>query len=234
MIALRALRHALTLPDGQEQVLPVGRELDLRAELAALALRHLMPQHLEPFEARLVAGDLELGAREREARAAFAGLGIGEVDVMGGPVARRREYAERAALSAIEYRGCVRDLGLLAPLRHQPHRADLFRDQHAPVGQERDAPRKIQRRHLRHREPQIAFGLLLAGVDLRMGRNTDERAQQNGEYLHRNSSLRSSSGKGMRSDARGASMALRTGHSAELGVGVVRAQVRHYESYGRL
>jgi hypothetical protein len=38
----------------------------------------------------------------------------------------------------------------------------------------------------------------------------------------------------MRSDARGASMALRVGHSAELGVGVVRAQVRHYESYGRL
>jgi hypothetical protein len=87
---------------------------------------------------------------------------------------------------------------------------------------------------LSHRERQVGFGLLLTGIDLRFSRDTDERAQQNGEYLHLNSSLRSSIGKGMRSDARGASMALRTGHSAERGVGVVRAQVRRHESHGRL
>ena len=47
-------RHALTIADRQEQILTVGRERDLRAELSAPALRHVAPQHLQSLEARRV------------------------------------------------------------------------------------------------------------------------------------------------------------------------------------
>src|SRR5258708_6581092 len=45
-------RHALAIADGEEQVLAVGRKRDLRAELAAAALRHVTPQHLQSIQAR--------------------------------------------------------------------------------------------------------------------------------------------------------------------------------------
>ena len=44
--------HALAVANREEQILAVGREGDLRAFLAALALGHLAPQHLEVFEFR--------------------------------------------------------------------------------------------------------------------------------------------------------------------------------------
>jgi MFS family permease len=46
--------------------------------------------------------------------------------------------------------------------------AGLLGDQHPAVGQERDAPREVERRHLRQRERQGRLRRLCARIDLRI------------------------------------------------------------------
>ena len=61
LVGILGGRHALAIADRQEQVLAVGREGDLRAELSAPALGHLAPQHLQPVEARRAVADAPVG-----------------------------------------------------------------------------------------------------------------------------------------------------------------------------
>ena len=70
LVGILGRRHALPVANGEEEILAVGREGDLRAELSALASLAVAPDDLEPFEARRIVADLQLGAREREARTA--------------------------------------------------------------------------------------------------------------------------------------------------------------------
>src|SRR5262249_44706384 len=90
----------------------------------------------------------------------------------------RQEHAEHPALSLPEHRRHVVDRRLLSVLRHEPDGTDLLGDEHASIGQKRDAPTEPEVRDLRHRERQIAFRRLLARVDLLMRRRGREDQSQ--------------------------------------------------------
>jgi hypothetical protein len=90
---------------------------------------------------------------------------------------RRHEHAQHAALPLGQHGGDVVHLRLLPLLRHQPDRADLLGDEHASIGQEGNAPRQIERRHLSHRERQVRLRLQLARVDLGLRRGRQQREE---------------------------------------------------------
>ena len=98
-------------------------------------------------------------------RPRFARLRIREVDVVVGRVVRRQEHAQHAALSLVQDAGTL-STGVFSPAGHEPDGADFLGDEHASIGQERNAPGQLERRHLGHRERQARFRLQLARVDL--------------------------------------------------------------------
>src|SRR5581483_7298815 len=185
LIGILCRRHPLTLADREEQILAVGRERDLRAELTAAAFRHLAPEYLQAVEARDAFADRELRARHRQARcgAGFIGFGIGEVDVVIRRVGRRQEHAEHPALALPQHRRHVVHRRFLALLRHQPQRAVLFGDEHAPIRQEGNPPRQLEVRDLSHREWQARLRFLLAGVGLRTSRGRNREQQRGTQQL---------------------------------------------------
>ena len=91
--------EALAVANREEQILAVGREGDLRAFLAALALGHLAPQHLEVFQSGRGGGGVQLGAGQRQAAAIVTRLDIGEIDTLVGGVMGREEDAQHAVLA---------------------------------------------------------------------------------------------------------------------------------------
>ena len=165
----------------------VGRERDRGAKLSALAPCAVAPNDLELIEARRVFGDRQFGPCQRQARPAVTRLRIGKVDIVVGRVVWRQIHAQHATLSLSENGRHVLHRRLGALLGYQPERTHFFRDEHSPVGQERDAPRQVERCHLRHRERQVWLGLLCAHVDLRPSRGGYERQKQccTCEGLHR-------------------------------------------------
>jgi hypothetical protein len=83
----------------------------------------------------------------------------------------------------VKHGGNVVDRRLLPLLRDQPDRTDLLGDEHAAIGQKRNAPGQVERRDLGHRERQAWLRLLFARVDLRprtdRQESDDERRFQN-------------------------------------------------------
>ena len=80
--------EALAVANREEQRLAVGREGDCPAFLAAFALGHLVPQHLEssPLQRGGVGGEGQLGARQRQTAAVVTRFGIREIDSLVGSV----------------------------------------------------------------------------------------------------------------------------------------------------
>ena len=99
-------------PDGEEEGLAVGGEGYGGAELAAVAAFAVAPDDVEVFEAGGIRAERELGAGEGEAGAAFAGLGVGEIDVVVLCVVWRDINAEHAALALPQNGWDVGDGGL--------------------------------------------------------------------------------------------------------------------------
>ena len=116
----------------------------------------------------MLCADRQARPRKRQARSRslLVRLRIGEVDALVFRVVRRNEHAQHAALTLVQDSRHVVDRRLRTLLRHQPDRADLLGDEHAAIGQERDAPGQIERRHLGHRERHARFRLQFARVDL--------------------------------------------------------------------
>ena len=113
-----------------------------------------------------MAGDVQLGARQRQASAILTRLGIGQIDTMVGGVMRREENAVHAVLAFEIDSGRIAHLDLLSLLRHQPNGTGLFGDQHAAIGQEGQPPGQFEGGHRGHGEGQAGFGLLFADIDL--------------------------------------------------------------------
>ena len=86
----------------------------------------------------------------------------------------REEHAQHAVLALVKDRRRAAQHGLLAVLGHQPDAADLFGHQHAAVGQEGQAPGKIEGRHWRHGERRIHVGNARAGIDLGVSRGRNQ------------------------------------------------------------
>ena len=98
---VRILRggEALAVANREEQILAVGREGDRAAFLAAPALGHLAPQHLEVLQSGRGGSDVQPGAGQRQAAAIVTRLGIGEIDTLVGGVTGRDEDAQHAVLA---------------------------------------------------------------------------------------------------------------------------------------
>jgi hypothetical protein len=95
------------------------------------------------------------------------GLGICQVDVVVGGVVGRKIDAQETALTTIKNRGNAGDRRLLTRLRDQPEMAILFRDDHAAIRQESDAPGLgVEIHDLGHGEGQVGCRLLFAHVGL--------------------------------------------------------------------
>ncbi len=161
--------EALTVADRQVQGPAVGREGDLRPELAALAALAVPPDHLQAVQARGALAEGQPGPGQRQAGASVAGLGIGEVDGVVRGVMGRQEDAQKAALSLGQDGRRVGDRRLAAGLGHQPDMTRLLGNQHAPVGQEGQAPGQVEGRHGSHHERRAGLGGLRAGIHLGVG-----------------------------------------------------------------
>ena len=83
-------------------------------------------------------------------------------------VVRREIDTQHAALSPPKNGGHILDRRLGSLLSDQLHSANLLGDQHAPIGQEGNAPGQIEGCYLDHVEGQASLGLLLARIDLRL------------------------------------------------------------------
>ena len=169
LVGILGRRHALPVADGQEQVLAVRGKGDCGAELAALAALAVAPDHLQVFQARRVSSQRQPGPGQRQAGAALARLGIGQVDDVVLGVVGREVDAQHAAL-ALEATAGTLATGVLAPCGVTSRRPPVFSViSMRPVRQEGDAPGQAEGRHLGHVERQARLGLLLARVDLRIG-----------------------------------------------------------------
>ena len=172
-VRVLGVRHADMVAVGQEQVFAVGRESDLGAEIAALAVvfRIFAPQDLETFQARAVLAEHQLAAAQGQTgkvRIAGVGFRVGQIDIVIGLVMRRQKHAQHAAQASFETDGHILYLNFIAIRIHHPDRTNPFGDQHAAVGQEGDAPGEIERGHLGHGERQIGIGF--DGADIHLGR----------------------------------------------------------------
>ncbi len=81
----------------------------------------------------------------------------------------RDEDAEHAVLAFPIDRGRAGYESFVALLGHEPDGADLFGDEHAAIGQERDAPGKFKGGDGGQVEGNGRFGLLFSRVDLSPG-----------------------------------------------------------------
>ncbi len=150
-------------------------------------LRHLAPQHLESLQARRVLADRQLRARaapgsirrrpapNRSGRRCGRSRSAGDRNTPSMPPWPWRRTAGTFAT------------GVLSPCWVTSQTGPTFSViEHASIGQERDAPGQIERRHLRHRERQVTFGRQRAGVDLRLcgGRRERQQQRRGREFVH--------------------------------------------------
>ncbi len=150
----------------QEQAFPVGREGDVAAELAALSMRKLAPDHLEIGKRRLAVSGNQRGMCEREPRRIGRAFRIAEIDAMVLREAGRDRDREQAALSGIGDLGHAHDFDLVLARRDQPQLARFLGHQQPLIGQEGDLPRKVEMIDRRQREGLLGVGLETALVDL--------------------------------------------------------------------
>ena len=120
----------------------VAREREARAPVIRTArLGHLAPDHLRVLEA----GRAEPPARHRGTGAALAGLREAQVHEPVGGERRRQRNVEQPALPAREHARHARKGRRKLPVLADDAQASLaLGDEHAAVGQEREAPRVRQ------------------------------------------------------------------------------------------
>ncbi len=141
LIGILGRGHALAVAGTQKQGFAVGCKGDRSAKLPALAPLSIAPDHLESFQSCTAVCTHQSRARQRETGAIIARLRIGEVDGVVACKVGRGIDPQHAALPAIQHIGNIGDRRLGALLRDQPQATDFLGNQHAPVWQERDAPR---------------------------------------------------------------------------------------------
>ena len=124
--------------------------------LLAVDLGRLAPDHIDIAQGRAVAGQIERAASKRRAIAAFALLGIGQIDhVVLGEIRMKHHVAE-TALATVSDRRYAGDLRLLASLRDMKKGAALFSDEHGAVRQEGHRPGFVEIGDRRDRDGRIA------------------------------------------------------------------------------
>src|SRR5215467_8259361 len=108
LVGILSGSEALAVAHREEQILSVGREGNLRAFLAALALGQLTPDHLEVLQSRGGRGGVQLGTSQGQAAAVITRLNVSEINTLVGCVIGRDEDAQHTVLTLpVDWRSTV-------------------------------------------------------------------------------------------------------------------------------